>query len=121
MNFKHHPSYPYLIFFSQTKNSAIPSFAVKFPNPKRKSSRKRFCSSVSIHQPDLAAVKINTELPSECLLSQFPLIIYNLALAFRLPSQVLKKDVPYGKIIETPFSTQPLEMLQGFQFQFLGS
>jgi hypothetical protein len=27
---------------------------------------------------------------------------------------MLKKDVPHGKIIETPFSTKPLEMLPGF-------
>jgi hypothetical protein len=27
---------------------------------------------------------------------------------------VLKKDVTYGKIIQAPFSTQPLEMLPGF-------
>jgi hypothetical protein len=27
---------------------------------------------------------------------------------------VLQKNVPYGKIIKAPFSTQPLEMLPGF-------
>jgi len=29
-------------------------------------------------------------------------------------SRVLINDVPYGKIIQSPFSTQPLEMLPGF-------
>jgi hypothetical protein len=52
---------------------------------------------------DLTAVKINPELPLKSILLQFPLIIQNLALAFQLPSQVLIKNVPYGKIIETPF------------------
>jgi hypothetical protein len=27
---------------------------------------------------------------------------------------LFNNDVPYGKIIETPFSTQPLKMLPGF-------
>ena len=43
------------------------------------------------------------------------------ALAFRLPSQVLKKDVPYRKIIETPFSTKPLKMLPGFPVPIPGT
>jgi hypothetical protein len=38
----------------------------------------------------------------------------SLALGFQLPSKVLKKDVPYGKIIQTPFSTKPLKILPGF-------
>jgi hypothetical protein len=50
-------------------------------------------------------------LPPDCLLSQFPLIEQDLTLAIQLPSQMLKKDVPYGKIIETLLTTKPLEML----------
>jgi hypothetical protein len=53
-------------------------------------------------------------LPFKRLLPQFPLIIQKLALATQLPSQVLNKDVSYGKIIQTHFSTQPLKMLPGF-------
>jgi len=93
---------------------------VKFPNPKRKSGRKRFCSSISIHQSDLTAVKINAKLPPKRLLPQPPLIIQNLALAFQLPSQVLKKDVPYGKIIQALVSTKPFEMLPGFSVPIPG-
>jgi hypothetical protein len=32
---------------------------------------------------------------------------------------VLKKDVPYGKIIESMLLTQPLEMVPGYRIQFL--
>jgi hypothetical protein len=53
-------------------------------------------------------------LPLKGLLSQSPLIIYNLTYAIQLPYQLLKKDVPYGKIIETLLTTQPLKMLPGF-------
>jgi hypothetical protein len=56
---------------------------------------------VSIQQPNLTAIKINAELSLESLHPQFPLIEQDLALAIQLPSQVLKKDVPYSKIIET--------------------
>lgn len=62
-------------FLSQPENSAIPSSAVKIPNSISHYPWKRFCSSTSIHQPDLTAVKINPELPSEGLFPQFPLII----------------------------------------------
>jgi hypothetical protein len=69
---------------------------------------------VSIHQTDLPAAKIKPELPSERLLPQFPLIEQDLALAFQFPSKMLKKDVPYGKIIQAPFSIQPLKMIPRF-------
>jgi hypothetical protein len=59
----------------------------------------------SIHQSDLPAVKINPELPFKGLLPHFPLIVKNLTLAIRLPSELLKKDLSYGKIIQAPFST----------------
>jgi hypothetical protein len=57
----------------------------------------------STQQPDLIAVKINAVLPSEGILLQFPLIEQDPALAFQPSFQVLINDVPYGKIIETPF------------------
>jgi hypothetical protein len=100
-----------------------------FPNPKIQPSRHLTPKSqipfrivpengsavpVSIHQPDLPVSKINPELPRESLFAQFPHIEQYLALAFQLPSQVLRKDVPHSKIIETPFSAHPLEMLPGF-------
>jgi len=37
-----------------------------------------------------------------------------MALAIQLPAQVLFNDVPYRKIIQAPFSTQPLKMLPVF-------
>jgi hypothetical protein len=55
-------------------------------------------------------------LPPKGAFPQFPLIVQNLAFAFKIPFQVLLNDVPHGKIIQTPFSTQPLEMLPGFPF-----
>jgi hypothetical protein len=53
-----------------------------------------------------------------CLLrasfSNFLSSLLNLTLGFQLPFQVLYEDVPYGKIINTLFTTQPLEMVPGF-------
>jgi hypothetical protein len=69
---------------------------------------------VSIQQPNLTAIKINAELPLEGILPQFPLIEQDLTFSFQLPSQVLNNYVPYGKIIQSPFSTQLLEMLPEF-------
>jgi hypothetical protein len=86
----------------------------KFQIPFRNSAENGSAVPISIHQPDLPAVKINAELPFKRLLPQFPLIEQDLALAFQLPFQVLKNDVPYGKIIKTLLTTQPLKMLPGF-------
>jgi hypothetical protein len=66
---------------------------------------------VSIHQSGLPAVNINAELPLKSLLPQFRSTYRTWPLAIQFPSQMLHKDVPYGKIIETLFSTKPLEML----------
>jgi hypothetical protein len=64
--------------------------------------------------PNSALSKSTPNFPLENLFPQFLLIEQDLTLAFQLPSQVFKKDIPYGKIIKTPFSTQTLEMLPGF-------
>jgi len=72
---------------------------------------------VSIHQPNLTAVKFNPELPLQSILLQFPLIVQNLTLAIQLSTQMLCKDVPYGKIIQSPFSTQTFKMLPGLENQ----
>jgi hypothetical protein len=69
----------------------------------------------------LPAVKINAELPLQRLLPHIALIIKDLVLAFQLPLQVLKNDVPNGKIIQTPFSTTLLKMVSRFPVPILGS
>jgi hypothetical protein len=51
---------PYPHFLSQPENPGNPSSDAKIPNSIAHFSRNRFCSSVSIHQPDLPAVKIDT-------------------------------------------------------------
>jgi hypothetical protein len=66
---------PYPAFFFRQGKLGNPSSDPKISNSVSHFSRKRFCSSVSIHQPDLPTLKINLELPLKRLLSQFPLII----------------------------------------------
>jgi hypothetical protein len=101
-------------FFSNPKIQETRHLTPKSQIPFRISVENGSAVPLSTHQPHLPALKISAELPSERLLPQFPLIKKDLALAFQLPSQVLYKNFPYGKIIKTPFSTQPLEMLSGF-------
>jgi hypothetical protein len=75
------------------------------------------CGSADPYQSTNPTSPLSKSTPN-CLrsasLPQFPLIIQDLAFASQLPSQVFKKNVPYGKIIQTSFSTQPFKMLPGF-------
>jgi hypothetical protein len=100
------------IFFPNPKFQPTGNLTLKFQIPFRIADKNGFAVPVSIHQSDIPAVKINPELPSKSLLSQFPLIKKNQALAIQLPPQMLTEDVPYGKIIETSLSTQSLKMIQ---------
>jgi hypothetical protein len=56
-------------------------------------------------------------LPLKGILPEFLIIDHELTRAIQLPFQVLFKDVPYSKIIKTPFSSQPLKMLPWFPVQ----
>ena len=92
MNFRYlHVLIPF--FFPNPKIQPTRHLTPKFQIPFRNVPENGSAVPVSIHQPDLVAVKINAKLPPDCLLSQFPLIEQDLTLAIQLPSQMLKKDV----------------------------
>ena len=100
--------------FSSAKIKPTGILTIKYRIPFRIADKNGFAVPVSIHQPDIPILKINPKLPIQSFFPQFPFIIKNLTLAFQLPSQVFKKNVPYGKIIQALFSTQPLVMVPGF-------
>ena len=83
-------------FFPKPNFQATRHLRSKFQIPFRIIPENGSAVPVSINQRDLTAVRINAELPLKGLLSQSPLIIYNLTLAFQIPSRVSNKDVPYG-------------------------
>lgn len=87
-------------------------------DPKRKLSRKRYCSFGQSNNPTSPLSKSTPN----CLLSasfRNSLSSYRTwAFAFQVPSQVLNKDVHYGKIIEAPFPTKLLScqgLVSGFR------
>jgi hypothetical protein len=83
-------------FFPNPEIQSTRHLTPKFQIPVRIVPEIGSAVPVSINQRDLTAVRINAELPLKGLLSQSPLIIYNLTLAFQIPSRVSNKDVPYG-------------------------
>jgi len=113
----HNPSY-----FSNPEIQATRHLTPKFQIPLRIVPENGSAVPVSIHQPDIPAVKINIELPAKDILPQFPLIEKDLALAFQLSYPRCSKRMSLMVKSSRPFQRHSRSRCcQGFQFQFLGS